>query len=193
MKKLFLTVGLSFLLVACGGAGKNTPSENNGASTEAKNKVSDNKKEASSVSDSQVSLKPEEAVKIFTDKYPDASIEEISFERENNTLSYEISANDDENEYEFKINAQDGSIIKDEAEKGNNTDGTVDLKHLVEIENYVEKSLQEAGDDFTLNEWSFSYEDEKYNVLSIDLKNGVGGEIEYRYNLDTGDAEREID
>ena len=130
-----------------------------------------------------------DAVKVFTDKYPNASIEEISFEKEMSGDEYEIEGFDETHEYELKISADDGSIIKEEAEKDRTTNNqAIDLSLLSKVDELIEAALKDAGTDYYLDSYSVDFEETgSYNQLEIEVKTQAGKDIEYEYNLETGE------
>lgn len=130
-----------------------------------------------------------DAVKVFTDKYPGASIEEISFEKEMKGDQYKIDGFDETHEYELIISAKDGSLIKEEAEKDRTSENkAIDLSLLSKVDELIENALQDAGQDYSLDSYSFDFEESgSYNQLDIEVKTKAGKDIEYEYKLETGE------
>lgn len=202
MKKLILAMALVFLITGCQ-SGQNVKTEdkkNNNVVTEQNN--SDNKDQANSnnnqdkgitnteqsnTADSSITVSPAEAIKKFNEKYPDVKIDEFSFGKENRTFIYEISGFDDNSEYEFEVDATDGTILKDKIEKDNTADkNAINLDLISEIQPLIDKSLTEAGYDFYLDSSSVDFEKNgNFNKLDIELENSKGQDIEFEYNLDT--------
>ena len=130
-----------------------------------------------------------DAVKVFTNKYPNASIEDISFEKEMSGAQYEIEGFDETHEYDLKIYAIDGSIIKEEAEKDRTSDNkTIDLSLLSKVDELIEAALKDAGTDYYLDSYSLDFEESgSFNQLEIEVKTKAGKDIEYEYNLESGE------
>lgn len=132
-----------------------------------------------------VKLSAEDAVKIFSDKYANVNIDEISFELDNGVYVYEINGFDDTNEYELEVNAADGSIIKEKSEKDNTADKkAIDLGLIKNIDELVATSLKDAGDGYHLDSFSIEHE-AGITKLDIEVENASGKDIEYEYNLET--------
>lgn len=200
MKKLILALAFVFLLTGCqsGQNAKTEDKKNGNVATEQNNNEKENsktdepKKEDSSESkdnkaDATITVSPEEAVKIFNDKYPGVKIDEFSFGKENMTYCYEINGFDDDSEYEFEIDATDGTILKDNKELDNTADKTaINLDLISEIQPLIDKSLSEAGSEYHLDSYSIDFEKTgNFNKLDIELENSKGQDIEFEYNLDT--------
>lgn len=132
-----------------------------------------------------VTLSAEDAVKIFTDKYANVNIDEISFEKDNGVYAYEINGFDDASEYEIEVNAVDRSIIKDKVEKDNTADKkAIDLGLIKNIDELVATSIKDAGDGYHLNSFSLEHE-AGITKLDVEVENASGKDIEYEYNLET--------
>lgn len=132
-----------------------------------------------------VKLSAEDAVKIFSDKYANVNIDEISFELDNGVYVYEINGFDDTNEYELEVNAADGSIIKEKSEKDNTADKkAIDLGLIKNIDELVATSLKDAGDGYHLDSFSIEHE-AGITKLDIEVENASGKDIECEYNLET--------
>lgn len=200
MRKLILALAFVFLLTGCqsGQNAKTEDKKNGNVATEQNNnekensKTDESKKEDSSESkdnkaDATITVSPEEAVKKFNDKYPGVKIDEFSFGKENMTYCYEINGFDDDSEYEFEIDATDGTILKDSKELDNTADKTaINLDLISEIQPLIDKSLSEAGSEYHLDSYSIDFEKTgNFNKLDIELENSKGQDIEFEYNLDT--------
>lgn len=200
MKKLILALAFVFLLTGCqsGQNAKTEDKKNGNVATEQNNnekgnsKTDEPNKEDSSESkdnkaDATITVSPEEVVKKFNDKYPGVKIDEFSFGKENMTYCYEINGFDDDSEYEFEIDATDGTILKDNKELDNTADKTaINLDLISEIQPLIDKSLSEAGSEYHLDSYSIDFEKTgNFNKLDIELENSKGQDIEFEYNLDT--------
>lgn len=202
MKKLILAMAFVFLLTGCQ-SGQNVKTDdkknsnvvteqNNSANKDQANSNNNSDKgetntEQSNTADASITVSPAEAIKKFNEKYPDVKIDEFSFGKENRTFVYEINGFDDNSEYEFEIDATDGTILKDNTEKDNTADNTaINLDLISEIQPLIDKSLTEAGSDFYLDSYSVEFERTgNFNKLDIELENSKGQDSEFEYNLDT--------
>lgn len=145
----------------------------------------DAKTDSNTATENAITLSAEDAIKIFSDKYANVKIDEISFEKDNGVYAYEINGFDDANEYELEVNAADGSIIKDKSEKDNTADKkAIDLGLIKNIDELVATSLKDAGDGYHLDSFSIEHE-AGITKLDIEVENASGKDIEYEYNLET--------
>lgn len=186
MKKFILVLVFAFAFVGCQKANTTTPTDTN---TKNETQVTDTTDEKSTDQAATENISLEDALKVFTDKYPKANIEDISFDVDNNIAKYEIEAFDDSNEYDMEIAAKDGSIIKDKSEKDNTTDKkAIDTSLISKVDDFVAETIKDAGSDYYLDSYSMDYEESgAYTQLEVEVKNSNGKDIEYKYNMETGE------
>lgn len=207
MKKLILAMAFVFLLTGCQSGqnvktddkkngnvateqqnnNKNTDNKDNGTTDNSDKDSTGNTADTTATNDATITVSPADAIMKFNEKYPDVKIDEFSFGKENKTFIYEINGFDDNSEYEFEIDATDGTILKDKTEMDNTADNTaINLDLISEIQPLIDKSLTEAGSDFYLDSYSVEFERTgNFNKLDIELENSKGQDIEFEYNLDT--------
>lgn len=191
MKKLILIMALALGFAGCQKPANTPAPAKADTQTESKADVKTEEKtdaKTETKADAEI-ISLADAVKVFTDKYPNASIEEISFEKEMSGDEYEIEGFDETHEYELKISAIDGSIIKEEAEKDRTTNNqAIDLSLLSKVDELIESALKDAGPDYYLDSYSVDFEETgSFNQLEIEVKTQAGKDIEYEYNLETGE------
>lgn len=186
---LVLVLALSLALVGCNNSpatmDETEQSKMQDVASETDTAGDDAKTDSNTATENAITLSAEDAIKIFTDKYANVKIDEISFEKDNGVYCYEINGFDDADEYEMEINASDGSIIKDKVEKDNTADKkAIDLELIKNIDELVANSLQDAGDGYHLDSFSIEYE-AGITKLEVEVENEKGKDIEYEYNLET--------
>lgn len=191
MKKLILIMALALGFAGCQKPANTPAPAKADTQTESKADVKTEEKtdaKTETKADAEI-ISLADAVKVFTDKYPNASIEEISFEKEMSGDEYEIEGFDETHEYELKISAIDGSIIKEEAEKDRTTNNqAIDLSLLSKVDELIEAALKDAGPDYYLDSYSVDFEETgSFNQLEIEVKTQAGKDIEYEYNLESGE------
>lgn len=191
MKKLILIMALALGFAGCQKPANTPAPAKADTQTESKADVKTEEKtdaKTETKADAEI-ISLADAVKVFTDKYPNASIEEISFEKEMSGDEYEIEGFDETHEYELKISAADGSIIKEEAEKDRTSDNkAIDLSLLSKVDELIEAALKDAGTDYYLDSYSVDFEETgSFNQLEIEVKTQAGKDIEYEYNLESGE------
>ncbi len=105
------------------------------------------------------------------------------------SAQYKIEGFDETHEYDIKISAKDGSMIKEEAEKDRTSENkAIDLSLLTKVNELIENALQDAGQEYSLDSYSVDFEEcGSYNQLDIEVKTKAGKDVEYEYNLETGE------
>lgn len=186
MKKFILVLVFALGFAGCQKANTTTPTDTN---TKNETQVTDTTNEKATDQAAAENISLEDALKVFTDKYPEANIEDISFDVDNNVAKYEIEAFDDSNEYDMEIAAKDGSIIKDNFEKDNTANKkAIDTSLISKVDDFVADSLKDAGSDYYLDSYSMDYEETgAYTQLEVEVVNSNGKDIEYKYNMETGE------
>ena len=186
MKKFILVLVCAFAFVGCQKANTTTPTDTN---TKNETQVTDTTNEKATDQAAAENISLEDALKVFTDKYPEANIEDISFDVDNNVAKYEIEAFDDSNEYDMEIAAKDGSIIKDNFEKDNTANKkAIDTSLISKVDDFVAETIKDAGSDYYLDSYSMDYEESgAYTKLEIEVETSNGKDIEYKYNMETGE------
>lgn len=136
-----------------------------------------------------VKITPQQAFDTFTKKFPTAKVEKLEFDFEQGSSIYELEGYDDTKKYELKIDPIDGSIIKAEEKvltKGVNNKGEITLQHVNKIDGLIDKTLKDAGPDFKVEEWTLESKNNQ-PILEIEVINDKGRDIEYKYNVMTGE------
>lgn len=187
MKKLIVLFALALGLVGCQKPADTPNPAESSTQAEGQTESQMESQAESQTDDDMISLA--DAVKVFTDKYPGASIEDISFEKEMKSAQYKIEGFDETHEYDIKISAKDGSIVKEEVEKDRTSENkAIDLSLLSKVDDLIENALQDAGQDYSLDSYSVDFEESgSYNQLDIEVKTKDGTDIEYEYKLETGE------
>lgn len=136
-----------------------------------------------------VNLTKEDAFKKFNDLHPNTNINEFSFSKDldKKLAKYEIEAYDQEREYEVEINATDSSIIRDKSKKEKTSSTAIILADVLGgIDDLVNKSIAQAGQDYLLKDYSL-YFDDGISKFDVELENSQGKEAEFTYNLESGE------
>ena len=187
MKKFLLVLVFALGFAGC----QKAPTTQTPAETDTKNEteVNDTTDERATDQKDVTIISLEDAIKVFTDKYPEANIEDISFDVDNKVAKYEIEAFDDSNEYDMEISAKDGSIIKDNFEKDNTANKkAIDTSLISKVDDFVAETIKDAGSDYYLDSYSIDYEESgAYTQLEVEVVNSNGKDIEYKYNMETGE------
>lgn len=143
------------------------------------------------VSDS-ISVKPEETFDIFLEKYPDAKITHIKLNRKMDSFIYEVEGFEGDTEIELKIDPIDGAIITEDRDREKDRDRdhheneAITREQVEKASDLIDKTLVDAGEGATLKEWKIQVDD-GVTKLEIELGEPGFGDVEYKYNLDTGE------
>lgn len=177
---LYLVLALA--LTACSNDEKakepdiSTPSEQSSKSLES---PYDNQKKYK-----DIKITASEAYNIFLNAKADSKVEKIALEYDNNAYYYKVEGYDNTNEYELKIDAITGQIIKEEQELNDKRNTEIRLSDLEKIDKLIDKSIEDYKDEFISVEWELSVKNNKL-ILEVDIE-GNNGDIEYTYDLETG-------
>lgn len=196
-KKLILILGLSFVLTACGNknvANKTDNNQNIGNKIEnAVNIDNDNTKDiqelrmanGKNIAYEDITIKAEEAARIFKNDKPNVNLKDISLEIEANSYVYKLSGVTETEEYEIEINPVTGDIIKTETEKDRDLVEGFEINddHLAKIDPIIEKALVDAGEEYSFYEWDIEVDDGRIE-LNVELRDKSGKDIEYKYNVE---------
>lgn len=189
MKKYILALVLVFAFGFVGCQKTAPPATPSKMDTKSETKINNTDNEKADDEKVEANINLADAIKVFTDKYPEASIEQISFDAYNQVKKYEIEAFDKSNEYEIEISAKDGSIIKDKVEKDNTSNKkSIDTGLISKVDALIEAVIKDAGQGYKLDSYSIDYgESGAHNELDIEVKDSNGKDKEYKYNLETSE------
>lgn len=184
MKKFVLLFVMTFALAGCQ-APNDAPAAPQGTVEEGTTQEA--KAVATNPVPDAVKISRDEAIQIFADEYPSASLDEFALDSENGVYSYEMSGFEGKNEYELTISAADASIIEKDRDKEFRPDNkALDLELFKNIDALVEEAMKDAGEGYVLKSYSIDYEERgSFTKLDIELENAKGQDIEYEYNLNT--------
>lgn len=199
MKKLILTIACVFMLTGCQASNEkanenkeNVTNDKQVETQEVNVESSDNQNTQSpevaegSDDDSGITIHTKEAINLFLEKYPDAKIDEISFEKEGSTFYHIIEGFDGSSEYELVIDAKDGNIIKEEVDGDDDDDDNeaIKLELVKDIQLLIDMAVADAGSDYYFKSYDVDFDD-GINKLEVELKKESGEDLEYKYNLET--------
>lgn len=133
-----------------------------------------------------IELSPEEAYDIFKKVYPKAEVKEMELDKKDNFYVYEIEGYEGNIKHEVKIDPYDGNVLKVDTEIEGKEKGEILREDLAEIPGLIEKALNDAGEGFQPEEWSLEIKLGKI-IFEVDVIDSKYREIEYKYDLKTGD------
>lgn len=128
------------------------------------------------VSTSQIKLTRTQAVKKFTQKFGNKSIESISLKPSGNKYVYTVEGFDSTKEYEVKVNAKTGKIISSKSERLDADDhkSAVNLKKAISRSSATKIAKKHASGKAV--EWTLEKENGK-SVWVVEFANGTEVEI----------------
>lgn len=198
MKKfllLVLVLAMSITLAACGSDGSPGNQQTNNQQQVNKeienNPVSTN---TSSVAYGDIKLTPMDAYDVYMDRHPGTKVKKVQLDGDDGLYVYKIEGYDQEYEYEIKISPGDRKILEDETEKDDDNDRDYEIakSDLTKVTSLVQQALQDAGEQGVLDEWEVEYEDGRL-ILELEIDLDGKGDIEYKYDLKTGELIKKDD
>lgn len=188
-KKIALLALMSAGILGACGTDTGTESESQDSSsssqeTASQEQTDDTSSESSSSSESantetqqqglnnqEFSILLEDAVQIFNDTYPGASIESVQFDDDANNYEYDIDGFDNSTEYELSVDANSGETREQESENDNddNDNEALNFDNIISPQEAMETALAEIGSGH-VDEWELDSEDGT-PVYEISLEN----------------------
>ena len=133
-----------------------------------------------------IKLSPSDAFDIFMEKYPKANIKKVELDTKSSSYVYKVKGEDEANKYKLYISPVDGSIVKLKEELNREGNKYLNKDKTQNVNKLVEKAINDAGEGSRIDEWSIEM-DKGILVLEVEIELKNGKEIEYKYNLETGD------
>lgn len=132
-----------------------------------------------------IKLTATEAYDTFLQKKEGSKVEKVELDYDNNVYYYKIEGSDEASYYEMKIDAITGEIAKEEKDNKDDVDAEVSLDYVKKVDEFVKKSLDDAGGTLTSLEWDLEMENGRPE-LEIEIQREEG-EVEYTYDMETGE------
>lgn len=136
-----------------------------------------------------IKLTPGDAFDRFMEEYPQAKIKKVELDTKSSSYVYKVKGYDDEKEYKLYINPVEGSIVKLKEKLKKQRPKDLSKAGLERVKELVDKSLQDAGDGSRIDEWELEV-DNGILELEVEVELRDGKEIEYKYNLESGELLR---
>lgn len=190
-KRLVLIALMSAGILGACGTGTDTDSENQSSTaqeTTTDDQADDTSSEASSSSESsssnenqnnqqginnqEFSILLEDAVQIFNDTNPGASIESVQFDDDDEIYEYDIDGFDDTNEYELSIDANSGETRDQESDEDDDDDNdneALNFDSIISPQEAMDIALSEIGSGH-VEEWELDMDDGR-PTYEINLEN----------------------
>ena len=134
-------------------------------------------------------VSPLDAFDIFMSMYAGAKVTEVKFETKKDKLQYKVEGYDDSNEYEIRIDGVTGEVIKDKTkklDKKDKDDGIITREDIAKVNELIMKAMDRAGGNLKFKKWEVE-EDDGILEFEIEFKNEKDKDVEYTYNLRSGE------
>ncbi|MCC6956878.1 MAG: PepSY domain-containing protein [Anaerolineales bacterium] len=134
-----------------------------------------------------IKVTPEQAYDLFKGLYPTAQVKQLELDLQDHAYyAYEVEGYEGNTEYEVKIDALDARILKQEQGRHDGSGGEVLRADLARIPELITAALQDAGAGFSVKDWEAAVKRGRV-VFQVELLGQGGREIEYQFDLQTGD------
>lgn len=136
---------------------------------------------------SSVSL--DRAVAIFMEKYPDAQIKEVDFDKDFGDYTYEIKGVVGQTEYELRVDAETEEILKEDSENNDHDDdGYLSFGNLITPAEAIRIAQERINTDASAFEgWKLDNNDDHGNapVYEVEFQ---GHDAEVKIHAETGEV-----
>lgn len=130
----------------------------------------------------------ERAVAIYMEKYPNAQIEEIDFDKDFGEFTYEIKGDDGQTEYELRIHSETEETLKEESENDDHGDDDyLTFENLITPAEAIRIAQERIGADAAAFEgWKLDSHDDHDNapVYEVEFQ---GHDAEVKIHAETGE------
>lgn len=133
----------------------------------------------------EIKVTTKEAYDIFLENLTDAKIKEMKLDYDNKAYYYDVEGYNDHSEYELKIDAQTGEVVKKERENKESNTKEISLSHIEKIDGFVEKAIEDSKESFDHIEWTAKIKNGKA-ILEIEVDKDNENDVDYIYDLETG-------
>ncbi|MFP5527724.1 PepSY domain-containing protein [Peptococcus simiae] len=191
MKKRWIApvLALALLVTACGNQASQPAQDDDQGSAPAKTEQTNTNKAAQMAEDdiAQAKADKEAAFDKFKDLHADMDLTQFELSYDNGRLVYDLEGEKDGQDVDVVLDANDLSVIKDDLD--NDDDATVDpaisKDMLAKIDALVEEAIKDREGSYATG-YSLSHDDGRW-VLDVETKDQNKQEVEYSYNLETGE------
>ena len=136
-----------------------------------------------------ISVSLDRAVAIFMEKYPDAKIKEVDFDKDFGDYTYEIKGVVGQTEYELRIHSETEEILKEESENNDHDDdGYLSFDNLISPVETIRIAQERISTDASAFEgWKLDSNDDHGNapVYEVEFQ---GHDAEVKIHAETGEV-----
>lgn len=138
-----------------------------------------------SANDANIKISPVKAYEIVKENYKNPQLESMGLNKDSGTYLYDIEIVSENEELEIKVNPLDGSMQEEEKNTGDKENNFIDESLLNNILEYVNKALNDAGSNYSVNKWSLDLDD-GIDKLEVELTDN-SSELEYTIDPKNGE------
>lgn len=150
-----------------------TSSSSESASSEESSSSNGNQNNQQGINNQEFSILLEDAVQIFNDTNPGASIESVQFDDDDDeTYEYDVDGFDDTTEYELSIDANSGETRDQETDNDDDDDNdneALNFENIISPQEAMDSALSEIGSGH-VEEWELDMDNGR-PVYDISLEN----------------------
>lgn len=191
MKKRWIApvLALALLVTACGNQVSQPAQDDDQGSAPAKTEQTDTNTAAQVAKDdiAQAKADKEAAFDKFKELHADMDLTHFELSYDNGRLAYDLEGEKDGQDVDVVLDANDLSVIKDDLD--NDDDATVNpaisKDMLAKIDALVDEAIKDRDGSYATS-YSLSHDDGRW-VLEVETKDQNKQEVEYSYNLETGE------
>lgn len=191
MKKRWIVpvLALTLLVTACGNQASEPATDDDQGSSPAKTEQADTSQAAQAATDdiAQVKADKEAAFDKFKEIHADMDLTQFELSYDDGRLVYDLEGEKDGQEVDLVLDANDLSVIKDDQDDDmdSETDPAITKDMLAKIDALVDEALKDRDGSYATG-YSLSYDDGRWE-LDVETKDQSKQEVEYKYNLETGE------
>lgn len=128
------------------------------------------------------SIDLEGAYNVFMEAYPDGLIKEIGYKKHGDSYVYEVEGYKGRAEYEIKIDAKSGEILKTEVDNDNKETRHISKEDIDKVPALIKKAMEDAGEGSQLIKWELDLERDGIE-FEIELLSSNNRKIESKSKL----------
>ncbi|HLR21158.1 MAG TPA: PepSY domain-containing protein [Tissierellaceae bacterium] len=132
-------------------------------------------------------ISKEDAYDAFVEEYPGIKVHKIEIDESDGDYFYKVKGYDGTKKYKIKMNMKDGAKSTEEENDNETEREEITKEHLEKIEELLAKTLDDARDGYMIDEWELKSKDEGFIFEVEIIDENKDNELEYEYNLESGE------
>lgn len=128
----------------------------------------------------------EDAFDAFTEKYPGIKVQKVELDKSDGEYLYKVKGYDGTKKYKIRLYLENGAMETEEKQDDDIVDGEITKEDLGKVQEFLDKALAHAGNDYKIYEWELKAKRGQI-IIDIEVIDETGDEIEYEYDVGTGE------